>query len=128
MTTVERSQSELEPIGSDVGSRLGRIEGIIPNLATKADVEAVKGDVAVLQTDVNSLKSVVGVLGSDVNTLKSDVNALKLDVNTLKSDVNTLKADMTDLRASQRWLMGLVVSVLIAVLAMFATNVLDIGI
>ena len=125
MTTVERSQSELEPIGSDVGSRLGRIEGVVPNLATKADVEGVKGVIPNLATkaDVEGVKGVIPNLAT-----KADVEAVKGDVAVLQTDVNTLKADMTDLRASQRWLMGLVVSVLIAVLAMFATNVLDIGI
>jgi hypothetical protein len=66
----------------------------VEQVASQADMSAVKTDVAILKTDVATLKTDVATLKTDVATLKTDVATLKTDVATLKTDVATLKTDM----------------------------------
>lgn len=117
---METTASEEERFGTDVGSRLGRLEGHVPNLSTKADVEGVKGDVGVLQADAVVLKE-------DVAELKSDMAIVKGDVAVLKSDVQSLKTDVGEIRVTLRWLVGMVVATLLAILVMLGDRVIDLS-
>jgi chromosome segregation ATPase len=70
----------------------------LANLATKAELQAIKVEVQAVAADVQTLKVDVQALKVDVQTLKVDVQTLKVDVQTLKVDVQTLKVDVQTLK------------------------------
>ncbi len=83
------------------------------DLATKADVAALKGEVAAVKVDVAALKGEVAAVKVDVAALKGDVAALKGDVAALKGDVVAVKADV----AALRWMFGFLAALNLAMAA-----------
>ena len=58
-------------MGEDYNSRLARIEAILPTLATKADLEALRGDIArwMLMTAIGFFVGMSGVIFAAANML-----------------------------------------------------------
>ncbi len=71
-------------------------------LATKKDLDALRGDFAGHKTEFAVLKTDVAVLKTDVAELKTDVAVLKTDVAELKTDVAVLKTDVAGLAQTMR--------------------------
>jgi hypothetical protein len=64
-------------MGEDYNSRLARIEAILPTLATKADLEALRGDIArwMLMTAIGFFVGMSGVIFAAANMLSRPVAA-----------------------------------------------------
>ena len=74
------------------------------NLATKADIAALRTEIATLATraELDLVKADVATLKADVAGLKADMTALKLEVAALRSLIAEGKAD------TLKWVIGLV--------------------
>ena len=70
----------------------------IEELANKADLEAIAGELHTVTDDVAALKGDTAMLKKDVAVLKSDTAVLKDDVAVLKSDTAVLKDDVAVLK------------------------------
>ncbi len=99
--------------------RLARIEGAYEHLATKADLQTVKSDIAAvkseLQGDIATVKSElqgdIAAVRSDIATVKSelqgDIAAVKSELQGEMADVRvTVQAVQSEQRAL-KWMMGI---------------------
>ncbi len=99
--------------------RLARIEGAYEHLATKADLQTVKADIATvkseLQGDIAAVKSElqgdIAAVRSDIATVKSelqgDIVAVKSELQGEMADVRvTVQAVQSEQRAL-KWMMGI---------------------
>ena len=87
---------ELEAAVKNVNNRVDRVEQILPTLATKPDLFAVKQDVLATQRDVLAVKEDVLAVQRDVLAVKEDVLAVKQDALATKE---TLMTAISDLRS-----------------------------
>ncbi len=89
--------------------RVGRLEGAVEHMATKADLErstaelrqllhAAAAAVATNEVAIAELAKDMAEVKADVAQLKADVAQLKADVAQLKADVAGLKAEFADMR------------------------------
>ena len=86
---------EVAEILADEHTRL-----IVPDdVATKADVGAVKADVEAVRADLTAVKADVEAVKADLTAVKADVEAVKTDLTAVKADVEAVKADLTAVRA-----------------------------
>ncbi len=92
--------------------RLARIEGAYEHLATKADLQTVKADIAAvkseLQGDIAAVKSELqGDMAAVKSELQGDMAAVKSE---LQGDIAAVKSDIAVVQSEQRalkWMMGI---------------------
>jgi hypothetical protein len=85
---------ELNAVVNNLNTRVDHVEQILPTLATKPELLAVKQDVLATQRDVLAVKEDVLAVKKDVLAVKADVLAVKQDVLAVKADVVALKQDV----------------------------------
>ena len=96
---MDKSDKILAAIEQLAISLTGQIRAVDAKLS--GQIDAVRGDVAVLQTDMTSLQADVRVLQTDMTSLQADVRVLQTDVTSLQADVRVLQTDVTVLKVGQ---------------------------
>ena len=86
---------EVAEILADEHTRL-----IVPDdVATKADVGAVRADLTVARADVGAVRADLTVARADVEAVKADLTAVKADVEAVKADLTAVRADVEAVKA-----------------------------
>ena len=80
----------------NIDDRISRMEGALPYLATKADVESLRADMiagdAALQSEIGSLRTELKTeIGSLRTELRTEIGSLRAE---LKTEIGSLRADM----------------------------------
>ena len=68
------------------------------DMATQADMVALKSDIGAQKTDIAALKVDIGAMKADIAAQSADIAALKTDVTVLKTDVAAQSADIAVLK------------------------------
>ena len=64
------------------------------DMATQADMVALKSDIGVQSVDIAALKTNVAAQKTDIGAMKADIAAQSADIAALKTDVTVLKTDV----------------------------------
>lgn len=74
-----------------IGARFDKIE---TNMATKEDLAAIKGDIAVVKEDLSGVKEDITLVKGELSGVKEDIAVVKGDLSGVKEDIAVVKGDM----------------------------------
>ena len=94
------TKADVGAVRADLTVARADVEAVKADLtAVKADVEAVKADLTAVRADVEAVKADLTAVKADVEAVKADLTAVRADVEAVKADLTAVKADVEAVKA-----------------------------